>query len=306
MKILIFGAGVYGKICLKYFEQIGQNELIGFLDNAPKAPVRTSSGEELPVYRPEEAVNLSHDLIWISNGQSVQVAEIKEQLSGLGFSPEKVKAMLEEPETMVKILTSFNQYDEETDHRVLWLRDYAAYTASENFPGDVAECGVCMGDFSYYINKYFPDKTLYLFDTFEGFTLQDLDVERAFNNGAFMNSMFNDPSFFSSANEQVVITRMLHPENCVLKKGYFPDTAEGIEGPFCFVNLDMDLYQPMLAGLRFFYERMCPGGVLLLHDYFNPELPGVRQAVENFERERRLKIHKVPVGDSCSIAIVVP
>ena len=68
----------------------------------------------------------------------------------------------------------------------------------------------------------------------------------------------------------------------------------------------MDLYQPMLAGLRFFYERMCPGGVLLLHDYFHPELPGVRQAVENFERERRLKIHKVPVGDSCSIAIVVP
>lgn len=99
---------------------------------------------------------------------------------------------------------------------------------------------------------------------------------------------------------------MLHPEKCVLKKGYFPETAVDVNDQFCFVNLDMDLYQPMLAGLRFFYEKMCSGGVILMHDYFHPELPGVKQAVTEFEKERGLKLCKVPIGDFCSIAVVVP
>ena len=68
----------------------------------------------------------------------------------------------------------------------------------------------------------------------------------------------------------------------------------------------MDLYQPMLAGLRFFYSKMYPGGVILMHDYFHPELPGVKQAVEEFEKETQITLCKVPIGDFCSIAVIVP
>ena len=35
--------------------------------------------------------------------------------------------------------------------------------------GSVAEVGVYKGDFAKYINYFFPDRKLYLFDTFEGF-----------------------------------------------------------------------------------------------------------------------------------------
>lgn len=41
-----------------------------------------------------------------------------------------------------------------------------------------------------------------------------------------------------------------------------------------------------------------------LHDYFHPELPGVKQAVSEFEKERGIKLRKVPIGDFCSIAIL--
>lgn len=43
-----------------------------------------------------------------------------------------------------------------------------------------------------------------------------------------------------------------------------------------------------------------------MHDYFHPELPGVKAAIEEFERERETMLCKVPIGDFCSIAVIKP
>lgn len=305
MKLLIFGAGANGKACQAYIVHKGQDELIGFLDNAAGKIESVRQGN-VPIYRPEEALKLEFDLIWISNGRTHQAAEICKQLNDLNIPQSKIRVLLEDQALLNDILSHYNQYDEQTDRRVVWLRNYAEYAYAQGFGGNVAECGVCMGEFSYYINKYFPNKQLYLFDTFEGFSERDLSVERSLNNEAFLKSVFNDQTFFTATNEQIVMMRMLYPDKCILKKGYFPDTAQGLEDTFCFVNLDMDLYQPMLEGLRFFYRKMCPGGILLLHDYFHPELPGVKQAVEDFERDLGTSLYKMPIGDFCSIAIIAP
>jgi O-methyltransferase len=56
---------------------------------------------------------------------------------------------------------------------------------------------------------------------------------------------------------------------CEFHERYFPDSANAVNDEFGFVNLDMDLYQPMLAELKFFLHRMISGGGVLLHDYFN-------------------------------------
>lgn len=307
MKILVFGAGVNGKACRACIERHKIDEFAGFLDNdVNKRAIKDAEGKESPVYRPEEITDLQYDQIWISNSRRTQVLEIEEQLRKLCVPKDKVCVLLDDQEMLTNVLSTYNQYDELTDNRVVWLRNFAGYAKEKKLEGNVAECGVCMGEFSYFINKYFPNKTLYLFDTFEGFSEQDLRVERSQNNEAFLKSMFNDQSLFAGANEQVVLRRMPHPEKCVLKKGYFPETAVDVKDQFCFVNLDMDLYQPMLAGLRFFYDKMCAGGVILLHDYFHPELPGVKQAVSDFEKESNLELCKVPIGDFCSIAVVIP
>lgn len=306
MKILVFGAGANGKACKQYLAQT-QDELVAFLDNdAEKHFVIDKNGNKTPVYRPEKAADLQYDQIWISNGQLPAALEMENQLKELHIPQEKVLVLIKNQALLMNVLVPYNQYDEETDNRVAWLRNFAGYAAAQNLAGNVAECGVCMGEFSYYINKYFPDKSLYLFDTFSGFDEQDLCADRSLNNDRFLDGMFNNKDLFAAANEQIVLARMQHQEKCILRKGYFPETAEGIEDQFCFVNLDMDLYQPMLAGLRFFYSKMCPGGVILMHDYFHPELPGVKQAVEEFEKETQITLCKVPIGDFCSIAVIVP
>ena len=46
--------------------------------------------------------------------------------------------------------------------------------------GECAEAGVFEGDFAKWINQYFPDRKLYLFDTFEGFDMRDIEKEKPF------------------------------------------------------------------------------------------------------------------------------
>ena len=106
---------------------------------------------------------------------------------------------------------------------------------------------------------------------------------------------------FKMLSEELVLGKMKKPEMCVIRKGYFPETAEGLEESFCFVNLDFDLYQPIMAGLEYFTPRMVKGGVILIHDYFSETFKGVKKAVQEFVGKNNLSIF--PIGDGISIAI---
>jgi hypothetical protein len=192
----------------------------------------------------------------------------------------------------------------EEDPRVRWLKDFSKYVLEKRIDGAVAECGVFVGCFAHYINKYFCDRILYLFDTFEGFNANDLEKEDSFNDPQFRNGPFGDGKVtFKGTNENYVLEKMPYKEKCIIKKGWFPETAKNLRETFCFVNLDMDLYQPMLEGLRYFYPCM-NGGVILLHDYFHHDLPGVKRAVVDFEQEIGFSLAKIPIGDGCSLAII--
>ena len=48
---------------------------------------------------------------------------------------------------------------------------------------------------------------------------------------------------------------------------------------FCLVHVDCDLYEPAKAGLEFFYPRLAPGSLLIVHDYANPRWNGIKRAV---------------------------
>ena len=101
-----------------------------------------------------------------------------------------------------------------------------------------------------------------------------------------------------------MLKKMLYPQKVHIKKGRFPESARNIKDRFCFVNLDMDLYLPMLEGLRYFWACLEKNGCILLHDYFRADLPGVKQAVIKFEEEIKINIPKIPIGDGCSIALI--
>ena len=165
----------------------------------------------------------------------------------------------------------------------------------QQLPGSVAELGVYKGKFARYINEYFPDRKLYLFDTFEGFDQRDIAKEQQ-QNYSSGNQNFSETSI------EAVMKKMKYPEQCIPVKGYFPESASGIEEQFVFVSLDTDLYEPIYAGLQFFFPRLVHGGYIFVHDFNNDGYKGVKDAVVKFCSENKLAY--VPLPDTGGSVVI--
>lgn len=183
--------------------------------------------------------------------------------------------------------------------------DFVRYTTLElccteirrnNVEGNVAELGVYKGDFAKRINQLFPDKKLYLFDTFEGFDEKDVSTEKQSN----FSSGEQD---FSDTSVELVLSKMKYRNKCVVKKGFFPDSAVDVDDRFCFVSIDADLYEPILAGLKFFYPKLEPGGYIFVHDFNNDLYKGAKKAVLEFCAASN--INYLPIPDSGGSAIIL-
>ena len=154
----------------------------------------------------------------------------------------------------------------------------------EGVPGAAAELGVYKGFFARCINLLLPERKLYLFDSFEGFT-EEANASESFQ-AAHANTTI-----------EKVLAIMPHPEMVTVKPGFFPESLNGLEESFCLVSLDVDFYQTTLDGLRYFWPRLEKGGYLLLHDWGSPKLPGVAKALQDFERENGCRIPAIPLCD---------
>ena len=156
-----------------------------------------------------------------------------------------------------------------------------------DIPGALAEVGVYQGHTSKIIHMLAPDRHLFLFDTFEGFP--DKDLEGCINNR------------FKDTNIDIVKEVIGNMDNVEIRKGYFPETAAGLENEiFAFVMLDVDLYSPTLSGLNFFYNRLSAGGYIFIHDYSNGH--EVYKAVNKFMDDKREGIICLP--DTWGSAII--
>ncbi|MEI7432853.1 MAG: TylF/MycF/NovP-related O-methyltransferase [Methanomicrobiales archaeon] len=162
--------------------------------------------------------------------------------------------------------------------RIKSLNLLAREIIERNIPGEVAELGVYRGDFARRISSLFPDRKLYLFDTFEGFDTRDLTSESEQD----LQTDFGD---FSRVNVRNVLSRIPNPLQCIVKPGYFPESLDGLEETFSFVSIDTDLYKPTYEGLCYFYPRLAAGGYIMVHDYGPRRYQGVKMAVRQFSDE---------------------
>ena len=163
-----------------------------------------------------------------------------------------------------------------------------------NIEGDLAEVGVWKGNSSAFIHEILPNRKIYLFDTFEGFPTQDVEKD----------ALKGYPTNFSDTSIDEVINKMKKKENVIIRKGYFPETAKGLENKkFSFVSLDADLYNPIKAGLYFFYPRLSKGGYIFVHDYNYPLFNrGPKRAVDEFCSDLCVNFFEIP--DACGSIII--
>lgn len=290
MRIIVFGAGNLGK---KYIENyVGNNEIVAIADNYCEDNFKMGH----KIIKPHEILEYDYDqvLICLIDKDAKDVALIEtvyHQLVDIGVPSEKIMfqniARYELPQYSI---------------RTQFIKDLAEEIKSVK--GAVAECGVFRGNLAGVINEYFSDRKLYLMDTFTGFDESDILAESSVTRDWLFNR--NRKEFFSHGSELIALLRCSHREKVEIRKGFVPDTLEGLEDEtFCFVNLDMDLYKPTIEALHFFYDRLEQNGVMLLHDYFAKTLPGVKQAVEEFiESKPQFTVRTFPIGDGVSLGLI--
>lgn len=162
--------------------------------------------------------------------------------------------------------------------------------------GSVAEVGVYRGDFAKFINLLFADRKFYLFDTFEGFNKKDIEVDVKYK-----FSLSNED--WSNTSVDTVLKKMQNINNCVIKKGYFPETANDVDDKFVFVSIDCDLYEPIYQALKYFYPRLVKGGYIFIHDYNNKEYIGANLAVKKYTNENGIPYF--PLSDGGGSAIIM-
>ncbi len=182
-----------------------------------------------------------------------------------------------------------------SDMLLLLLREITV----RKIPGALAELGVYQGDSATLLHHYCPERRLYLFDTFAGFSSNDLAKES-------IDLHFNQQQQFTDTGVDLVLRRIgSNSDNLIVVAGWFPASAseQALAETYAFVHLDADLEAPISAGLEFFWPRLSPGGFVVVHDY--NAWPGTRLAVDQFrERERPVAI---PLADkSGSIVLVKP
>lgn len=270
MKIILFGCGQGGQMAAKWLPSDCQ--LLAFADNNQTRWGTFLQG--IPVIDPTQIPAYAPDLVWITVLNKEASASIREQLIDLGYHGQ---------------IRTLDPIRETIDLRLAHLRLLAGEIKRRNLPGAVAELGVYQGALAAEINRLFPDRTLYLFDTFTGFPEADIEAEK--KNTACSRASAGD---FGDTSVEKVLSRLPYPQRAVICKGYFPDTLPPELPPLVFVSLDPDLYEPTLQGLRAFWHRLVPGGAILIHDYNSSQFEGAGRAVRLFCEEEHLMILPLP------------
>ena len=174
-------------------------------------------------------------------------------------------------------------------------------------PGDFVEMGCYKGDTSlllaevlYEYNRELsvknsveksvekPVKKLWIYDSFEGLP------EKSDRDESMLGVDFKKGELAVTKRE--VKERFLRAglPVPVIKKAWFAELKPSdLPEKIAFAFLDGDLYESIRDSLRLVTKKMAEGGVILVHDYTNLALPGVKKAVEEWSKEGDYRLRVV-------------
>jgi O-methyltransferase len=185
-------------------------------------------------------------------------------------------------------LARFNEIDGmNTDRR--WML-YQLMRLVRDVSGDSAECGVFNGAGSYIICKVTQEdelhhRTHHLFDSFEG-----LSKPSEFDGKHWREGDLSCPI-------KTVTDNLSEFNNIHNHKGWILQCFSEVEyHSFCFVHIDIDLYQPTLDSIKLFYPRMNKGGLILCDDYGFTTCPGATKAIDEFLQDKKEKMVSLSGG----------
>ncbi|MEY2959368.1 MAG: hypothetical protein RLZZ01_1936 [Actinomycetota bacterium] len=174
--------------------------------------------------------------------------------------------------------------------RISNVRDLAERVLADEIPGDFMECGVWRGGSAIVLAAVLAahevtDRRVWLADSFRGLPVPDvdrfpLDAGWADHVGA---------TAVSSAEVAGNFRRFgLLDDRVRFVEGWFRDTLPNAEVErLAILRLDGDLYESTIVALTNLYDRVSPGGFVIIDDY---AIESCRAAVDDFRADRGVDV----------------
>jgi len=89
-------------------------------------------------------------------------------------------------------------------------------------------------------------------------------------------------------------------DNFVFNKGYVPESFSHSRNPesLAWIHIDLNSSIPTIASLDYFWDRLLPGGLVLLDDFAWPGYEDTRTEVEKWCERQGLDILQFPTGQA--------
>ena len=192
------------------------------------------------------------------------------------------------------------------------LVEATRYVVHHRVPGEIVECGVWRGGSMQAVALTLlelgsADRELHLFDTFEGMPPPSEKDTRATGKGSvsadeLLAESDKDSRMWAIApldGVKAVMSQTGYPAELVhYHPGLVEDTTpDQAPGTIAILRLDTDWYASTKHELTHLYDRLSPGGVLILDDYGDWE--GARKATDEWLAETGEQIFLAPMGTGC-------
>jgi len=160
---------------------------------------------------------------------------------------------------------------------------------TENIPGDLIETGVWRGGASILMRGYLAawemnDRKLWVADSFEGLPVPSLPQDEGWD--------------FSVSKEPILAIPLEEVQENFRRYNLLDDQVQFLKGWFCdtlptapieklaVLRLDGDLYESTMDGLNALYDKVSPGGFIIVDDYgdFEP----CHRAITEFRQARNI------------------
>lgn len=192
-----------------------------------------------------------------------------------------------------KMIARYGLISDQVDRRELGvILEELQRTLDADIPGAVVEFGCYRGTTSLYLRRVLdivaPDRDFHVYDSFEGLP----DKSSADSSPAGLHFVTGE----LSASKRELITEFkkagLRPP--VIHKAWF-DALKPSDVPdeIGFAFLDGDYYDSVKASLKLIEAKLAPGAVIIVDDYANEALPGAARAVDEWLRNRNLRVRTV-------------
>lgn len=165
--------------------------------------------------------------------------------------------------------------------------------------GDFVELGTFRGFMSQCIMKFIAwevelERSFYLYDTFSGF--DDEISDKSDFGGGFEWMQDAQQKYANPDNFNKVKERMSMYSNVNIVIGSVPDSLKNSPSKIAFMHIDLNSPKAEGAALEILFDRMSPGGFIVLDDYGWFNMQKQKDVALQFFNDRNIGILELPTG----------